>query len=161
MNQDTQRASEMREEGVATASVGAVGHTSDVTMPGGYHIISDHPPYYGGADTGPQPIDLMIASLVSCKVMLLRAQADKKGWPMRSATVTARHKRVSARSLGEGMTGIVDFIDCDIDIKGDDLTDEQRRRLLELAGRCWVEHALVHETRITSRLVDPTDTDKT
>ena len=156
---ETPESSEVREEGVAIARLDGEGHRVEVDMPGGHTVISDHPPQFGGHDGGPQPIDLMVASLAACKAMTIRAQAERHGWPVTGAVVTGRHERVSARKLGEGKRGIVDLIDCEIEIHGDELTEEQRQRLYELSASCWVQHALETQTRITSRLTERRGTD--
>jgi len=151
---DTPQSTVTREEGVALARLAPQGHRADVQMPGGHTLIVDHPTEVGGSDCGPQPIDLMVASLAACKAITIRTQAQKHRWPLTGANVTARHQRVSARSLGEGKTGIIDLIDCEIEIQGDELTDQQRQRLYQLSASCWVQHALETQTRITSRLLD-------
>ncbi len=142
-----------REEGVAVATLAGGGHRVEISMPGDHSILADHPPKFGGADTGAQPIDLMVAALASCKAVTMKSQAEKHGWPLAGATVTARHKRVSARSLGEDSKGIIDLIDCEIEIQGDDLTDDQRERLYKLADNCWVQHAMETQSRVSSKLL--------
>ena len=141
------------ESGAATARIGAERYHTDVTMPEGHALVMDEPIFAGGGNDGPAPIDLLVASLAACKAVTLRMQADRHGWPMTGATVTARHKRIPARKL-EGGTGrgMVNLIECEIAIEGDQLNDRQRRRLLDLTSHCWVQHALTHETRISTHL---------
>ena len=42
----------------------------------------------------------------------------------------------------------------EIDIQGEALTDKQRRRLHDMLAHGWVHHAIAHETRILTRLVN-------
>ena len=121
-------------------------------MPGKHALVADEPGYAGGTDTGAAPIDLMAASLASCKAVTLRMQADRHGWPLEGATVEVVHRRVSARSLGEASRGCVDLMECEIELEGDALTVQQRQRLLKLSANCWVQHALERPVRVASRL---------
>jgi putative redox protein len=141
------------ESGSATARIGAACYRTDIEMPEGHALIADEPTFAGGANDGPSPIDLLLASFAACKAVTLRMQADRHGWPMTSAKVTAEHRRASAQELGETGRGVIDLIDCDIEIEGADLNDRQRRRLVDLSNHCWVQHALRHKTRIRTRLV--------
>ena len=142
------------DSGSAIARIGEGCFHTDVSMPGGHTIIADEPAYTGGTDHGPAPIDLLCASLAACKAVTLRMQAQRHGWPMTAATVSATHRRIPARRLEKGAKGVVDLIDCEVIIEGDRLNDQQRRRLLKLTDHCWVQHALRHATHITTRLTD-------
>lgn len=140
------------ESGAASARIGADPYRTEITLPEGHSVVADLPAYAGGTNQGPAAIDLMLASFVAGKAAILRMQADRHGWPMTGAVITAKHRRESARSLGESKRGIVDIIDCRIEILGDELTDKQRRRLCEMTDHCWVQHALRHETIINTEL---------
>jgi len=140
------------EEGIATARVGATRHPTEITLPGGHSLmVNDEPGLVGSVGN---PIDLMVAALASCKAVTIRSQADKLGWPMTGAIVTTRHQRVAARKLTEGAKGVVDVIESETIIEGDELTIEQRQRLHELSDRCWVQHALALECNMTSTLLE-------
>ena len=141
------------ESGTAVARIGAGAYHTDIDLPEGHRMIADLPAFAGGTNDGPAAIDLFLASFAASKAALIRMQADRHGWPMTGAVVSARHHRDSARSLGEARRGVVDVIECQIEIQGDQLTDKQRRRLCEMSDHCWVQHALRHETLVNTRLV--------
>ena len=153
MAEQTPTSTGRAESGVATAHIGARRYHTDVTMPEGHGLVMDEPEFAGGGNDGPAPIDLLVASLAACKAVTLRMQADRHGWPLTAATVTARHRRIPARKLeGGGKRGMVNIIECDITLEGDELNDRQRKRLLDLGNHCWVQHALTHETRVETRM---------
>jgi putative redox protein len=143
------------ESGVATARIDGDPYRTIIDMPGGHALIADEPAFAGGGDQGPAPIDLLVAALAAGAAVTLRQHADRKGWPVTGATVSARHRRVPAREIdGRGTHGMIDVIDCDVHIRGDELSDKQRRRLRDMLAHGWVHHALAHETRINTRLVN-------
>ena len=47
---------------------------------GEFRIVSDEPPSAGGANTGPQPTDLFLASIASCFVLAVVWTARRRGF---------------------------------------------------------------------------------
>src|SRR5262245_41159216 len=85
---------------------------------GGSTILADEPVEVGGEGIGPTPYDLLGSALGACTVMTLRLYADRKGWPLKSATVRVLHRRAARDRFAR-----------EIVLEGP-LSDEQRRRLL-------------------------------
>ena len=50
-----------------------------VTVVDGFEIVVDEPEIYGGTDTGPQPTDLLLASIGSCIALSMAFVARKRG----------------------------------------------------------------------------------
>jgi uncharacterized OsmC-like protein len=50
-----------------------------VTVVDGFEIVVDEPETYGGAGTGPQPTDLLLASVASCVALSVAFVARKRG----------------------------------------------------------------------------------
>lgn len=50
-----------------------------VTEVDGFEIVVDEPEAYGGAGTGPQPTDLLLASVASCLALSVAFVARKRG----------------------------------------------------------------------------------
>jgi len=118
---------------------------------GGHELAADEPASAGGADTGPSPYELLLASLGACTAMTVRMYADRKGWPLRNTTVRLWHERIYARDCAdcETGTGMLDHIERQVHFDGD-LTGEQRARLMNMAGRCPVHRTLHSEILVST-----------
>jgi len=137
------------------ASIGARGYTTTLTAGGRHTIIADEPADAGGDDRGPNPYDLLLASLAACKLITLRMYADRKGWPLEGVHARLGQTRLHAKDCDECESddGFVHRIDVSLSFAGD-LSDEQRARLLEIADRCPVHKTLTHEIVIRTRPAD-------
>ena len=132
--------------GAATAFVQEV-------VVGPHRLAADEPIAAGGSDSAPTPYDLLLASLGSCTSMTIGLYARRKGWPLDSVAVRLRHDRIHAEDCEDCETrdGMIDRIEVDVELVGS-LTESQRARLLEIAGRCPVHRTLTSEVSIRTRL---------
>ena len=121
----------------------------------GHEILADEPKDKGGDNLGPNPYDLLLASLAACKVITVHMYAERKGWPVEKVNTTMSHQKIDAADCDDCDTesGKVDEILCDISFEGD-LDDAQRERLAQIADRCPVHRTLHSETKIRTKLVD-------
>src|SRR5712671_8084498 len=73
-----------------------------------------------GADTGPSPYELLLASLGACTSMTLRLYAQRKGWDLQRVTVRLQHYRIHAEDCMdcEMKQGFLDRIDRTIELAG-------------------------------------------
>ena len=115
---------------------------------------ADEPLDKGGTNLGPNPYELLLAGLGACTSMTLKMYAGRKEWPLDAVRVTLRHDRVHAKDCEdcEKDTGMIDVIDKKLELEGE-LSEEQRERLLDIAGKCPVHRTLVNEIKIRSELV--------
>jgi uncharacterized OsmC-like protein len=120
------------------------------TVTTGTHVLTADEPRPVGADTGPSPYDLLLASLGACTSMTVRMYADRKGWPLDQVSVQLRHSRIHARDCAEceTKTGLLDRIERVIRFDGN-LDADQRARLLEIADKCPV-HRTLHSEIVVS-----------
>lgn len=109
-----------------------------------HRFVADEPLSYGGDDTGPTPYDLLNAALGTCTAMTMKMYADRKEWPFEGTRIHVTHERNHAEDLGhvveEGME--TQALHRRIEILGDDLSDEQRAKIIAIADKCPVHKTL-------------------
>ena len=108
---------------------------------------------YGGGDEGPTPYEYLGAALGSCTYMTLNGYARRKELNVAQVSVHVTHTRIHAEDCEacEKQEGKVDQFSREISITGD-ITDEQRKRMLEIADRCPVHKTLENEIQIITSL---------
>lgn len=128
------------------ARVGEAGFRTEI-LANGHSLVADEPRSVGGDNTGPTPYDLLVAGLGACTAMTLRMYADRKDWDLTAVTVKLHHAKVHAEDCDcdTKATGRIDKIDRSIRLEGN-LSEEQRSRLIEIAGRCPVHRTLEEGT---------------
>jgi uncharacterized OsmC-like protein len=128
--------------------IGAKGYRTEIET-GAHTIIADEPIGSGGTDQGPTPYGLLVAALGACTAMTLRMYADRKQWPLEEVRVQLRHGRnyVEDDRNCEDAPVRLDQIELDIELTGN-LTDDQRKRLLEISKKCPVHRTLDSGLRI-------------
>ncbi|HYU15999.1 MAG TPA: OsmC family protein [Candidatus Acidoferrum sp.] len=111
-----------------------------------HRLIADEPEDEGGDDAGPRPTELLAASLASCTAMTIEMYADRKGWDLGKVEVTVQYEVPSTETPPK----------FDVTIRTplqDALTDEQRERILVIAGKCPVHRTLkAQDVEITDSL---------
>jgi uncharacterized OsmC-like protein/alpha/beta superfamily hydrolase len=129
---------------------------------GRHRLLADEPESIGGFDAGPSPYDFLGAALGACTSMTLRMYADRKSVPLDRVTVAVTHGKVHANDCEEcaengalsGRSGMIDRFERVITVAGDELTDEHRAKLLEIADKCPVHRTLESASAIVTRLAD-------
>lgn len=109
----------------------------------GHTLHADEPESLGGTDAGPTPYGYLLTALGACKTITCRMYADRKEWPLEGVAVDVEHERLPDRT---------EVIRVRVALAGE-LTDEQRKRLFEIAGRCPVHRTIADGVRIESTLV--------
>lgn len=112
----------------------------------GHHLIGDEPVAQGGGDLGPAPYDLLLAALGECTAMTVRWYARQQNWPLERVEVDLTH----AKGGIEGSSAKTDHFTKTIRIIGQDLSDEQREKLITVAARCPVQRTLEGTPDITT-----------
>jgi putative redox protein len=105
-------------------------------------VVSDEPEEKGGTDTGPEPMELLLASLGACTVITLRMYARRKGWPLDGVRA-----EVAFDDRGQGTRLIRMSVACEGDLDG-----AQRDRLLQIANACPVHKILTGGVMVETTL---------
>jgi uncharacterized OsmC-like protein/alpha/beta superfamily hydrolase len=143
-------------EGAVEVAETGTGKFVQAVRVGKHVLTADEPKDVGGDDLGPGPYDYLLAGLGACTSMTLRMYADRKKLPLNKVSVRLTHEKIHAEDCADCETaeGKVDQITREITITGDDLTEEQRDRLLEIADKCPVHRTLEGEVKVRTSLAD-------
>lgn len=135
-----------------TVETRGIGYTQLVKA-GPNEIVADVPEALGGKDAGPNPYDLLLASLGTCTSLIITAAAEQKGWPLESVRVVLNHDRVDADDCVTCKTkeGELNRLRRDVELRGP-LSEEQRVELFEIATRCPVSLILTSEIWLDNHL---------
>jgi uncharacterized OsmC-like protein len=123
------------------------GFRTQITA-GGHQLIADEPKEAGGTDEGPSPYDLLLAALGACTAMTLKMYVERKKLPITDVEVLLTFDRIhiddceSCVKEERSNDQEVQHISRLIYVTGD-VTEEQKERLLHIAGRCPV-HVTLH-----------------
>ena len=124
------------------------GFTHDVEIDGGHSMVIDEPPDRGGADAGPSPMRALSAALAACTAITVEMYAERKGWELGAVEVEVERE-------DDGREGARSFT---VTLRvPEPLDEEQREKLLVIAGKCPVHRALAGETHvaISDRIESP------
>lgn len=138
--------------GVVVVEDSEIGPYAETVRSGAHVLLADETVASGGNDTGPNPYDYLLAALGTCTAMTLRMYARLKKWPLHKVRVQLKHDKIYAADCAscETKEGKIDRLERLVELDGP-LTDEQRRRLLEIADRCPVHRTLTSEILIHTR----------
>ncbi len=124
----------------------------EVDITNGRHTWrADEPPDLGGADTGPNPYELLLGSLAACTTITLSMYASRKGIPVTSISAQYSYEKVHADDCAfceDDDQGFIDTVSSEIFIEGD-FDEAQRQRLAEVAVRCPVHKTLERGIRFS------------
>jgi len=131
--------------GIVVVEENGKGRYQQAVSAGQHHLLADEPESLGGEDAGPAPFDFVMSGLGACTSITLRMYAERKGMPLTRISVSLSHDKVEVDGVSR------DRICRQITLDGD-LSDEQRRRLLEIANKCPVHRLLSQSVVLDCRL---------
>jgi putative redox protein len=121
----------------------------------GPHVFqADEPIASGGNDLGLDPHELLLAALGACASTTVQMYAGRKQWPVEGVHICLSYVKVLAEGQFDAKTGMADGIEMEISFSGD-LSQDQQRRLLEIAGRCPIHRMLTSQVHIHTDLLMP------
>ncbi len=133
-------------------SIGLVKYACEITWRNG-KFMADEPVKAGGADTGPDPYTLLLSSLASCTLITLRMYIDRKGWDIAHIAVKANLYQTKKDDT------VITIIDRDINFL-QEVTAEQRSKLLEIAEACPISKILQGDILVRTYTYNDADAEK-
>ena len=112
------------------------GYAHEVEIEGGHRMVIDEPESAGGTDTGPSPTRTVAAALAACTAITCEMYAERKGWELGQVEVDV--------DFDYGQSSTVERATVKLRVP-EPLNEEQRERLLVIAGKCPVHRALKSE----------------
>lgn len=142
----------LRSDHTVALRLGKDGFTSEV-MVRHHNLTADEPPSIGGNDYGPNPYELLSASLGACTAMTIQMYARRKKWAVQEVRVHLDHRKDYATDLQQAdeKPSKIDVFDRVVELVGD-LDEKQRARLMEIADRCPVHRTLHGEVVVNTQL---------
>ena len=110
---------------------------------GGHETIADEPKDQGGDDTGPNPQELLAASLASCTAITMEMYAERKGWDIGEVIVDVDYEPAQ-RGSPTKFEMVVKL--------PKELPEDQREKLMQIAAKCPVHRTLEGEVMFDERL---------
>jgi putative redox protein len=109
----------------------------------GHEITVDEPAALGGADAGPNPQELLAASLATCTAVTMEMYAQRKGWDVRGVEVSCEYAPAE-RGCPTRFKLVLRM--------PEGLSDEQADKLRVIAAKCPVHRTLDGEVMFDERL---------
>ena len=111
-----------------------------------HFMVLDEPIKAGGGDTGPTPVEYLLTAIGGCVAMTLRMYAERKVWNLGEIKVIVSQKEeLTSSGIKKSLIEEISF--------ENEITDEQRIKLLEIAGKCPVAKMVKGETEIATSIV--------
>jgi putative redox protein len=104
-----------------------------------HRLIADEPEEKGGTDEGPKPTELLAAALASCTAITIEMYADRKEWDLGRVEVNVNFTEASPSEPPK--FGVQIKVPTELD-------EDQRERILVIAGKCPVHRALASKDTV-------------
>jgi putative redox protein len=113
-----------------------------------HHLTADEPPEQGGDDEGPDPQELLAASLASCTAVTMELYAKHKGWDLGPVEVEVQYTPAERGCPTRFKLALRLPSDC---------SEERIERLQAIAAKCPVHRTLEGEVTFEDRieLIEP------
>ena len=108
-----------------------------------HEVTVDEQESDGGGDTGPDPQEMLAASLASCTAITVEMYAQRKGWQIGDVRVEVDYEPAQ-RGSPTKFHMVVQL--------PKELPEEQRERLMQIAAKCPVHRTLEGEVMFDEEL---------
>mgnify|MGYP003683179911 CR=1 FL=1 len=110
-----------------------------------HFLTIDEPVASGGDDNGPTPVEYLLTAIGSCVSITLRMFAERKGWDVGKITVIVSQKEeLTKDGIKKSLVEEISF--------EKEITEEQKEKLLVIAGKCPVAKMIKGETEIETSI---------
>ncbi|WGH76058.1 OsmC family protein [Tenacibaculum tangerinum] len=128
----------------ATVTLTQKNYLAEAKMRNHFAVI-DEPLDFGGDDNGPTPVEYLLTAIGGCVSITLRMYAQRKGWNLGKITVNMSQKeQLTPQGIKKSLVEEISF--------EKEVTEEQRAKLLEIAGKCPVAKMVKEATEIESKI---------
>lgn len=107
---------------------------------------ADEPADSGGADTGPNPYELLLSSLAACICVTIAMYCQHKKMTLNAVRASFRFTNIHAddcEQCDDDVSGFIGHITSNVHVSGD-FDDQQKKRLAQIATRCPVHKTLAN-----------------
>jgi len=108
-------------------------HTVEV---GTHRLTVDEALDHGGTDRGPNPQEMLAASLASCSAITMEMYAERKGWDIGDVSVSVDYEPAQRGSPTKFAMNVH---------LPKELPEEQREKLMQIVAKCPVHRTLEGE----------------
>jgi putative redox protein len=122
--------------------VGSDGLKHHISV-GSHKLTSDEPASHGGTDVGPNPQELLAASLASCSAITMEMYAKRKGWDIGDVIVEVDYEPAQRGSPTKFQMAVR---------LPKELPEEQREKLMQIVAKCPVHRTLEGEVMFDEKL---------
>ncbi len=110
-----------------------------------HFLVIDEPVASGGDDNGPTPVEYLLTAVGGCVSITLRMYAERKGWDVGKITVNLSQKeQLTPNGIKKSLVEEISF--------ENEVTEEQKTKLLAIAGKCPVAKMVKGETEIATSI---------
>ncbi len=110
-----------------------------------HYAVIDEPVHKGGDDNAPTPVEYLLTAVGGCVAITLRMYAERKGWDLGEITVNVSQKQeLTSEGIKKSLVEDISF--------EKEVTQEQKEKLVEIAGKCPVAKMLKGQTQVDSKI---------
>lgn len=110
-----------------------------------HFLVIDEPVASGGDDNGPTPVEYLLTAVGGCVSITLRMYAERKGWNVGKITVNLSQKEeLTKQGIKKSLIEEISF--------ENEISEEQKEKLLTIAAKCPVAKIIKGETEIVSSI---------
>jgi putative redox protein len=128
---------------IARRTDGTLKHEIEFDGGNDHHLVADEPEKHGGTDEGPNPQELLAASLASCSAITMEMYAQRKGWDIGDVAVEVDYEPAQRGSPTKFQMTVR---------LPKELPQDQRERLMQIVAKCPVHRTLEGEVMFDEKL---------